>query len=135
MSAIVNDVIWKCPVCEAGRHGIHKVLSPGCGCPGLTCWCRRGQKEHRDHGGEADPCDNAECGHCGWRGTLPAKPVLLDYTNHRGERRERRVLPGRIWYGTTKWHPEAQWLMQATDLERGEQRDFAMAQIHGWRAA
>jgi predicted DNA-binding transcriptional regulator YafY len=60
--------------------------------------------------------------------------VLIDYTNHRGEHRERRILPGRIYFGSTKWHKEPQWLLKAWDLEKNAARDFAMADIIGWRA-
>lgn len=60
------------------------------------------------------------------------RTVTLDYTNHRGERRTRRVLPAKIWFGSTEFHPEPQWLLQAYDLEKGKDRDFAIKGIHGW---
>lgn len=62
----------------------------------------------------------------------PAHLVLvIDYTNHRGERALRRVVPQRIWFGSTPWHPEKQWLMEAFDLDRQAQRDFALTDIQG----
>lgn len=76
--------------------------------------------------------------------------VVFVYVNHRGEARERRVAPIKIWYGTTAWHPSPQWFLRGTDLERlseahasGEDRialihadrDFAMADITGWKKA
>ena len=35
----------------------------------------------------------------------PGAVVTIDYTNYRGERAYRTVLPVRIWFGETEWHP------------------------------
>lgn len=56
--------------------------------------------------------------------------MVLEYTNHRGERGHRRVIPQRVWFGSTTWHPDEQWLLEAYDVDRGAQRDFAMELIH-----
>jgi hypothetical protein len=56
--------------------------------------------------------------------------VLLDYTNHRGERGIRPVTPVRIWFGATTWHPVPGWLLEAFDLDKRATRDFAMASVH-----
>jgi hypothetical protein len=56
--------------------------------------------------------------------------VLLDYTNHRGERGVRPVTPVRIWFGATTWHPVPGWLLEAFDLDKRGMRDFAMASVH-----
>ena len=58
--------------------------------------------------------------------------VTIDYTNWRGERSLRRVAPRRFFYGTSEWHPEPQWLMEAFDLERAAVRTFALAGVHSW---
>ena len=63
--------------------------------------------------------------------SFPAS-VVIDYTNYRGERSERLILPRRIWFGTTEWHAEPQWLLEAIDLAKDSKRDFAMNQIHTW---
>jgi predicted DNA-binding transcriptional regulator YafY len=60
--------------------------------------------------------------------------VVIDYTNYRLERRERRILPVTLFYGSSPWHPGEQWFLRALDVEKKETRDFAMADIHGWRA-
>lgn len=75
--------------------------------------------------------------------TDSTKAVLLDYTNHAGERRERRVQPLTVWFGFTAYHPDAQWLLRCIDLERTDKgaivrdaiRDFACRDIHAWKAA
>lgn len=58
--------------------------------------------------------------------------VVIDYTNHRGERSERRILPSAIRYAEAEWHPGEQWLMDAFDLEKKADRTFAMKDIHSW---
>jgi predicted DNA-binding transcriptional regulator YafY len=65
----------------------------------------------------------------GW----PAELVFIDYTNHRGERAWRSVTPISIRFGSTEWHPEAQWLLRAYTVDRGAEREFAMKDIHAWR--
>ena len=59
--------------------------------------------------------------------------VQFDYVNYKGEAELRTVKPIRIWFGSTGFHPEAQWLLEAFDLDRRETRDFAMAAISNWR--
>lgn len=58
--------------------------------------------------------------------------VTIDYTNHRGERARRRVVPQRIAFESSEWHREPQWLMHAYDINRGVTRAFALSQIHEW---
>lgn len=60
-----------------------------------------------------------------------APPVTLTYTNWRGETAERTILPQRLWFGATEWHPEPQWLLTAIDVEKGAERDFALKDF-GW---
>lgn len=56
-------------------------------------------------------------------------PFKFIYTNHRGETAERTVIPLGVRFGSTQWHPEPQWLLRAFDLEKGAEREFAMAEI------
>src|SRR5947208_5284684 len=62
----------------------------------------------------------------------PGKPISILYMNYRGETALRRVLPQRIWFGTTEWHPEDQWVLDAIDLEKQVERSFAMKDIKQW---
>jgi hypothetical protein len=55
-----------------------------------------------------------------------AAPVQMTYTNWRGETAERAIIPARVWFGSTDWHPEPQWFLKAMDTEKGEMRDFAL---------
>ena len=61
--------------------------------------------------------------------------VYLYYTNWKGARSLRRVLPERIWFGRSAWHNyEPQWFLKAHDLEKNEGRDFALKAVVGWFA-
>lgn len=58
--------------------------------------------------------------------------VTIIYTNHRGETGERKIVPKKIWFGATEWHPEEQWLLEALDVAKNEDRHFAMKDIKSW---
>jgi predicted DNA-binding transcriptional regulator YafY len=58
-------------------------------------------------------------------------PVVLDYTNWKGERRDRKVMPLTLWFGVSEFHDTPQWFIRAIDLDRNVMRDFALATIHG----
>jgi hypothetical protein len=55
------------------------------------------------------------------------QPLIADYTNWKGSRRPRRITPLEIFFGSTQWHPDAQWLIHARDEDTGEERDFAFS--------
>ena len=60
----------------------------------------------------------------------PAGHVLIDYTNWRGERAVREVVPISMKFGANEWHPQEQWMMLAHDIAKDESRWFAMSGIH-----
>ena len=65
---------------------------------------------------------------------LPLGEIIIDYTNWKGERRERRILPRTLWFGTTEHHRGApQWFILALDVEKNATRDFALRDIHSVR--
>ena len=68
---------------------------------------------------------------------MAARRVIVDYTNWRGERGERTILPiaGTMRLSSHQWHPEPQWLFDAFDIAKDEERVFALAGIHSWKAA
>jgi predicted DNA-binding transcriptional regulator YafY len=55
--------------------------------------------------------------------------VTVRYRNYRGETSLRRVLPRGVWYGSTDWHPEPQWVMDVLDVDRDVERSFALRDI------
>jgi predicted DNA-binding transcriptional regulator YafY len=64
------------------------------------------------------------------QGTVEApNAISLVYTNYRGETSVRRVIPQRIWFGATDWHPENQWMLDAVDVDKDAERSFALKDI------
>lgn len=61
--------------------------------------------------------------------------VRFEYVNHDGKAGTRLVRPIRTWFGSTAWHPEPQWLLEAFDLDKRQTRDFAHSAIANWRPA
>ena len=59
--------------------------------------------------------------------------VTIVYKNHRGETGERRIIPRKLWFGSTEWHKEDQWLLDALDTGKGAMRGFAMKDILSWK--
>jgi hypothetical protein len=53
-------------------------------------------------------------------------PVALTYTNYKGETASRTITPRSIWFGSTEWHPEPQYLVRAFDHDKQAERDFAL---------
>jgi hypothetical protein len=48
------------------------------------------------------------------------------YTNYKGLTTGRRIKPNFYYLGSTEFHPETQWLLNAKDLDKGEIREFAL---------
>jgi predicted DNA-binding transcriptional regulator YafY len=60
------------------------------------------------------------------------KEVNIDYTDYKGVRSLRRILPVRLDYGKNQWHKENQYMIVALDLDRDEIRTFSIKDIHKW---
>lgn len=56
-------------------------------------------------------------------------PLTFTYRNWRGEVSERHVRIIGIRFGSSEWHPEPQLLLRAFDLDKGEEREFAVNDI------
>jgi hypothetical protein len=61
-----------------------------------------------------------------------AMMVRIDYVNFRGERGERLIVPQHIYFGDVEWHPGAQWILDAWDVDKAALRSFALIDIQGW---
>lgn len=63
--------------------------------------------------------------------------VSIDYTNHAGVRAIRQIIPtpGGLRFGSTQWHHDKQWLLDAYDVEKDDVRTFAVKDIHSWAPA
>lgn len=51
------------------------------------------------------------------------------YTNHRGERRERDIDPVTLYWGSTEFHPDPQWMLEVYDHGKKTRRDYALKDI------
>ena len=60
------------------------------------------------------------------------KVVKLLYKNWRNETAIRTVLPKRIYFGSTEWHPTPGWIMVVHDIDRDAEREYFMADIEEW---
>ncbi len=59
--------------------------------------------------------------------------IQFTYKNWRNETSERHVQPLCLWWGRTEYHPTPQWFLQAKDLIKGAQRDFALLDMYDMR--
>lgn len=62
-----------------------------------------------------------------------ASAIIFEYTNYQGIKSTRRVLPERMEWKATPWHPTPQWLLTGYDLDKGEVRSFAMQDMNNVR--
>jgi predicted DNA-binding transcriptional regulator YafY len=61
-----------------------------------------------------------------------SKAIGIVYKNYRGETARRRIVPQRLWFGATKWHPDKQWLLDAIDVDKRSPRSFALRDIQSY---
>jgi hypothetical protein len=60
----------------------------------------------------------------------PGAQMRVVYTNWRGETRERHIeFSGVVHWAKSEWHPEPQWMIWGDDLETGEHRCWAIADM------
>lgn len=57
--------------------------------------------------------------------------LTVRYTNYRGETSVRDIVPLGIRFGSNQWHTERQWLLRAFDMDKCEEREFAMRDMQG----
>ena len=61
--------------------------------------------------------------------------VRILYTNYKGVKAWRSIVPGQLRFAATEHHTEPQWILDAHDVEKNAQRSFAMRDIHEWKTA
>jgi predicted DNA-binding transcriptional regulator YafY len=59
--------------------------------------------------------------------------VVISYTDHHGDTADREIVPHNISFTSTQWHPEPQWILTASAMDRDAIRGFAMKNIHSWK--
>jgi hypothetical protein len=66
-------------------------------------------------------------------GQVPfGKMIEIDYTNWRGERSSRRIVPTSARFGSSEYHPGPGWLVEAYDADKDAERTFAWDGVHSW---
>jgi hypothetical protein len=60
----MTDDFWRCPSCNVGAR-VTDATSEG-----LLCYCKTREANLPDHGTEGNPCADARCGDCGWKGKM-----------------------------------------------------------------
>lgn len=61
------------------------------------------------------------------------KIVRILYTNWKGETAYRKIIPKSIEFKATEWHKEAQWILNAFDVNKQADRGFAIKDIKEWK--
>ena len=56
--------------------------------------------------------------------------IKLNYRNWKGIRSKRRVIPIKLEYKSTEYHPEIQWILIGFDIGKQDIRSFAIKDIH-----
>lgn len=65
--------------------------------------------------------------------TNTKQAIKIKYKNWKGNERIRHIIPEKIYYGKTEWHPTEGWLLVAYDLDKKAERHFSMKDISGWK--
>lgn len=55
--------------------------------------------------------------------------LTMVYQNWQGKIGDRTVQPTGIAYGSTEWHPEPQWFLEAFDVDKQALRQFALNDV------
>lgn len=55
--------------------------------------------------------------------------IEFDYVNWKGIKGHRKVVFGRLLFGSTEYHSEEQWLMEALDVDKDATRVFAISDM------
>lgn len=63
---------------------------------------------------------------------ISQKPLHFTYRNYKGIISDRKVIPSNIYFGSTEYHKDSQWLLSGFDLDKIQDRVFAMNDIIGF---
>lgn len=56
----------------------------------------------------------------------PITSLTATYTNYKGETADRKIKPLHIYFGESKFHEGQQWFLRGLDLDKNQERDFAV---------
>ena len=63
----------------------------------------------------------------------PHDELVFEYVNHKGVRATRRVVPTRLWFGSSMYYKDRQWLLSAMDMDKQQFRTFALSKVENPR--
>lgn len=92
-----------------------------------SAWCHPTEKDNPAIG----VMNGLQVGQMGEPAPVSREPMKIRYTNYKGETADRSIVPARVYFGSTQWHPEPQWLLEAFDVDKNEIRTFAFKDIAG----
>lgn len=55
--------------------------------------------------------------------------ITVRYKNYRGDVALRTIVPIKIWFGSTEFHPHQQWILTVWDCDKQAERDYALCDI------
>lgn len=58
--------------------------------------------------------------------------IRVKYKNWKGEVAARTIIPLSIFYGSTEYHKEGQWLLKVWDMGKEDYRTYAVKDILEW---
>lgn len=61
-----------------------------------------------------------------WVAMMTGAELAFTYTNYRGEVSDRRAKIRKVGFVTCDWHAGRQWIADGTDLDKGQDRSFAV---------
>jgi hypothetical protein len=59
----------------------------------------------------------------------PEQTLTFLYRNYKGNVALRSILPGELVFKSTEFHPEPQWIIVGLDVQKGQERSFAVRDI------
>lgn len=59
-------------------------------------------------------------------------PIKVEYTNYRGEKGIRTIVPISFFFGSNEYHTQEQWLLKVWDCDRQAERIYALQEITRW---
>lgn len=60
------------------------------------------------------------------------EPIKVLYKNWKGEEKIRTIIPKDIYFGSTNYHKQEQWLIKVFDVEKQVERTYALKDIKEW---
>ena len=63
---------------------------------------------------------------------MEGHPIKVRYKNWKGETAVRTIVPREIFFGSSEWHKEPQWLLKVFDVEKNAERTYALRDIQEW---